>query len=368
MARGAGLRLALQAVGRDDRTPRKTYLVNLVRIAGLILKPSPEPFGRDFFTDGIRVQIEATPVVDGGRWHIATAQVKLRHVPKRTGDGYVVIPDAARRRGTSAIEVVSNLLSLHHGCSRRLSSPSPYLAFEPETKDERKWLEESLGVLGGLAGQTQQSSGQSIPLTDDTFRALEDRWDGVALLADGRATDRLVSRFVYFLRLIERAFRLPAPLVVAPLLGFLDSRFGYTREELTHWMGQLRGSATHADRRNDLLVDAQVVPYLHRAEQAAWDVLMNKAVWRDPSPDRRAAWEPTSGLASPAGELVAMVGSTLSLQMSLFDRWREFPLELERHVTIPESWWPHPVETPAAEPATFLAVRKEDWPTGKFRL
>lgn len=121
-----------------------------------------------------------------------------------------------------------------------------------------------------------------------------------------------------------------------------------------------RAEAAHADQRKTFVMDADVRPYVHRVEQAAWDVLLNKEEWRSASISRRDVWNPTSATTSP-DTLTAVVGSTLPLLGQLLDRWGEFPLDLGTSLQSPESWWPGTQESMSTRQFPFLVVEAEDW-------
>ena len=60
-------------------------------------------------------------------------------------------------------------------------------------------------------------------------------------------------------------------------------------------------SATHADVRRRFVLESDVRPVTSRMEQAAFDVLLNKRAWREPSLERRGAWVPVAGTRNPSG-------------------------------------------------------------------
>jgi hypothetical protein len=339
--------------------------VFFLRILGLDLKPSP-PSGAQVVVDlggDVSVEITGGHERDGGRWHRAVGRVKLKHRPKRTGDGHVVVPDDAREAARTGLEIAANVVALSFACRRSLSSPNPYAAFEAESDDERQWLAESAGLHDGLDGVAINSVHNTLEIDPAVLNSLTDRWDGVALLSEAMAANRGTGRFIDFMRLFERAFRRPVGQLSKPLADFLDPRFGYDEDEIDHWTTTLRGEAAHADRRATFLMDADVRPYLHRVEQAAWDVLLNKAEWRSASATRRKVWTPTAGTTTPRGGLTAVVGSTLPIMGQLLDRWEEFPLDLENRLRTPETWWPPTADTIRTAESTFHVVEPAEWPT-----
>jgi hypothetical protein len=309
----------------------------------------------------VSVEIAAGPEREEGRWYRAVGRVKLKHPPERAGDGGVVVPDDAREAARRGLEIAANVFALNVGGRRSLSSPNPYAAFEAESDHERAWLAGSAGIDGGLDGVAISSVHNTLDMAPAVVSSLTDRWDGVALLAEAMAAERGTGQFIDFMRMFELAFRLSPSHVAKPLTDFLDARFGYDEEEVTHWTDTLRGEAAHADRRATFLMEADVRPYLHRVEQAAWDVLLNKAEWRTRSITRRQVWNPTAGTTAPKDGLTAVVGSTLPLLSQLLDRWEEFPLDLETRVRAPETWWPPPADRMGTAQHSFLAVEPHEW-------
>jgi hypothetical protein len=335
----------------------------LLRIIGLNLSPAPDGLNmRLDLRDGLRVDITGGPKRDGGRWHLAVARIDLPHRPKRTGEGYVVVPEPERRIARAALETAANVASLSLGCRRELSSPNPYIALEAQSDDERAWLAESSGLDGGLEGVNNQSIKHNLDIeSEEQLSSLNDRWDGVALLSEAITATRATGRFLDFMRLFERAFRTSAPRLAEPLVTFLDDRFQYSADEIGHWTTTMRASAAHADRRAEFLTDPDVRPYLARVEQAAWDVLMNKLTWRDPDTSRRSPWKPPGGSTSPAGDLVIAQHSTGTFVAQLTDRWEEFPLDLGTRVRAPATWWPVPLDTMTTRERSIKVVPPDEW-------
>ena len=300
-----------------------------------------------------------------GRWHLLVAEVPLKYRPKRTADGQVVVPDRERIAARRPLENIANLLSLGYGSGRTLSSPNPYVAFKPETGEEADWLSESTGVHGGLEVSLTQVVKHQMPLKAEVVEELSDRFDGVALLSEALSAERSTSRFLDLIRLFERAFKVGPSKLADPLTTFLAPRFGYSSEEVDHWLTTLRGSVAHADQRNVFLLQADVRPYVPRVEQAAWDVLMNKKRWRSPDSARRPLWSPDGGSVDPAGQMVVEVDASVPMQSQISDRWDEFPLDLGGRISVPDDWWPRPpatMKSPAIQVEVVEAERWSQWP------
>jgi hypothetical protein len=153
----------------------------LARAVGLHLTPgTADPPELQLRLGEVQVVIKRGPEGREGPSCLAVARVPLKRRPKRTGNGYVVVPDLERKVARLHLEIASNLVSLGTGSRRALSSPNPYLAFEAQSDDERTWLAESAGLQGGLRGTVNQSMKQLLPLEHRTIQMLSDRQDGIA--------------------------------------------------------------------------------------------------------------------------------------------------------------------------------------------
>src|SRR6185437_13397987 len=105
------------------------------------------------------------------------------------------------------------------------------------------------------------------------------------------------------------------------------ARLGYSRGEVQKW-SELRGAATHADRRDVVLTEADLRRPVLRMEQAAYDVVLNKATWRDGSPRRRNRWRPTTGTMNAAGDVWIEQGSGHgeAIEATLLDAFGVYPM------------------------------------------
>jgi hypothetical protein len=184
---------------------------------------------------------------------------------------------------------------------------------------------------------------------------------GVALMVEALGHDHAMGRFHEFVRLFERAFSSPARKVARPLAEFLNPRFGYDDAELSHWFEDLRDPATHADVRNVFLLEADVRPVIDRMEQAAFDVLLNKAAWRDPSTDRREVWAPTAGTFNADGGQFIVQGTTPVTSGTILDEYGVFPMDFSGVIKErPSNWWPQEdARTSHSETFELRIIEKE---------
>jgi hypothetical protein len=315
--------------------------IALMRLALVTFTPKPNGW-RAWTTeiDGVDVTPISAYELDRGLKLLVSATVELRHRPKVTSSGHVVVPPKARAMAERAIEFSANLVAVAQGCRRSIASPWPPVVLVPRGEEALKWLDGKSGILRGrlkhLVGTRDR-----LDLDEAVLNQLGDRDDGVALLVEAFAHTHAMGRFHEFMRLFERAFALPAPTLAHPLSLFLNPRFGYDEMELTNWFEVMRGPATHADQRSEFLLEADVRSTIDRIEQAAIDVLLNKTTWRDPATDRRELWVPRTGTRSAAGDVFIVKGTRRRLSGRFLDEYDAFPMDLQGVIkSRPPHWWP----------------------------
>jgi hypothetical protein len=120
---------------------------------------------------------------------------------------------------------------------RTIGSPNPPVALVAENASEWSWLSESKGIadLGFMRVVFEQQF--DFDLSKLPSGALDDRSDGVNLLADVCSQSWPTGRFRELWRFFERAFSTPTGRLVVPLADFLgqeDERF--TRREVQEWV------------------------------------------------------------------------------------------------------------------------------------
>ncbi|MDP2777848.1 MAG: hypothetical protein Q8O48_09400, partial [Anaerolineales bacterium] len=83
-----------------------------------------------------------------------------------------------------------------------------------------------------------------------------------------------------------------------------------------------------------------VRPFIHRMEQAAYDILMNKAVWRSPSQERRNGWHQITATTSPTNDLLITRGEDATFSFQTLDGFGSYPLDLQGILEEPPTeWW-----------------------------
>jgi hypothetical protein len=225
-------------------------------------------------------------------------------------------------------------------CQREISSPAPCIAFFPETNDEKEWLESTSGIYA--EHEAIPDARFKLELDGDLIKSLSDRLNGVALLAEALANKNATGKYHEFVRLYELAFRLPMTQLDKKLSQFLSSaNLGYTRDEIKQWI-QFRHPATHADLRttHELVLEADIMRYIPRMEQAAYDLLLNKTTWQTGDTDRRNIWSPEVATTSSKYAMQLTQGKGAEFQLQVFDEFKSYPLDLQGILSsLPEGFW-----------------------------
>ncbi len=88
-------------------------------------------------------------------------------------------------------------------------------------------------------------------------------------------------------------------------------------------------------------MEPDVRPFLPRIEQAAYDVVFNKAVWHTPSKERRDALQHQTATTSASGtELRCVLGAVTAFGFQIVDPFGTWPMDLNGVLTSPPAdWW-----------------------------
>jgi hypothetical protein len=300
--------------------------MKLVRYATVYLQPSParELQIADLNVDTVEVHLSPAGKDAHQTRFLIEAAVVLSERPEVADDGTIIVPTEPRRKAEDAIETTANLLAVTDHCRRSISSPYPFVALFSTLEADLEWLETTKGFQGSLL--SIPGTKQTVPFDARSLQALQDRVDGVALLAEALAHNHPTGRFHEFIRLLERAFTLPPSQFEKKLTQFLQgASLGYERPEIKRWV-DLRNPATHADELTPghIVFESHVRPVIARMEQAAYDVLFNKKVWSDPSRERRNVWHPPVATCSERHHLRITHGEGATFIFQALDPFEAF--------------------------------------------
>lgn len=290
---------------------------------------------------GVTLRIQPRPNETPMRRCMTFAEVPLASRPDVRVDGKIVIADHIARQSENAIERFADLAAVATFSTRRITAAVPAAELSDVTAADRQWL----ANCSGLSQPTQHL--RLVPvafaITDAALAGLDDRRDGVELLAEALADTHETGRFREITRFFELAFRAQPTALVRALADFLNhyDKLQYTHDEVERWH-QLRNRATHADRGGRRYVLAgEIRPVLMRVELAAYDVLFNKLNWHQADSGRRDIWEPAGGVLPDERHAVIRAHAPVRFEAQpLFDGFDAYPYDptckIDQH---PEDWW-----------------------------
>lgn len=286
-----------------------------------------------------RVDVEITPVADlAGTRLIAKAKTPI-DTPVLDDGELVVIPDGPRRQCEAAIMRAADVLAISTRCARSVVTGTPPLALVPEGAADLALLAKARAIRAD-APHALSTFITAVGLAD-LGPALHGRWDGAALLAEAYSHTQLSGRYREFVRLFEAAFGGAFTEMAKKLAQTLMPGMGYTRAEVREWQA-LRHAFSHADgkKTDEIALESDARRVIQRMEQAALDILMNKAEWGQWSTARRNIWRPEAITVDATGKGVVLQGSAPTLEWLLLDEFGVFPRVVElQHTKLPSEWW-----------------------------
>jgi hypothetical protein len=317
--------------------------MRLARLAIVRLDPRPDraPTKKIFtygdVTLGIRPPNNAPANL--GTVLVATATIPLGRLAPRKGA--IDIPAEPRELCEDAIGYAADLLAVTARRRRAITSATPSVALIPENDEDRHLFSMVRGI------RTPESRSQStfdLPLLLDSSltEALEDRRTGVMLMAEAYSHTTMSGRYRDFVRFFEDAFHVKfyIPRMVKALTATLMPDMRYSTDEIQRW-AKLRHPFTHADGTptRDLATEVDARGVAFRMEQAAMDILMNKAQWNNASTHRRSTWQPTAISTSSDGDQVIKAGSEASVGMLILDEFGVYPRAVHVEHSLPDDWF-----------------------------
>lgn len=316
--------------------------LRLIRVAAVTLRATVPVTSWGWHLDDVFIQSYEHPKLtnDPGSLFLLSAHVDLASALPTEGTE-IIVPDHLRRQLEEALESMANLLAITHQCGRSIDSPLPYIAVDPVDEEARQWISTASAIRTGEPG-TPDRMKHGLDL-DAVAPLLCDRLDGAALLAEALCQDHPTGKLHEFMRLFERAFARSARTVCGKLLAdyLRPLNWGYDEAEVHHWL-HLRDTATHADRRDEYADEADTRAVINRVEQAGFDVLFNKDVWREASVCRRSALNPIYGsLAATGWKMFKTPEATVDVLFAFFDGFGSYPLDmrLDMYRCVPKTWF-----------------------------
>lgn len=236
--------------------------------------------------------------------------------------------DQARRLAEEALRLMAASLAVQSQSACHLFSPTPYVALQGESEDDRKLLDQCIRIQMPTLKPFHPLANLGLEWPMDLTQ-LSDRRQGLLLLGAAMNAGHGIANLHELFRLFEHAFAKAGAGLVGPLTAFLRSHdwdLGYSEAEVSAWVNELRHPATHADlgKQTHVAADRQVQPYIPRIEQAAIDVFLNKRIWHSPDPGREEKASLRCAVTS-TGSLIQSSGAHTRL-LSGWDLHETFPL------------------------------------------
>jgi hypothetical protein len=317
----------------------------LLRLPGINVREVSGEFGMTVTFEDRAVEAKLDPESNSTDRLVLRASTEISRDCLTDRDGKGITPLSEIRFLERAVAELIDILTVVTGTAVKVSSFRPEYGFYEFKGGELAFLES----LGDLSLQTDWPEMRSIGAPSGLGLAilaavdLNDRPDGVRLLAEAISSDHPTGRFRELCRLFERAFALGPHALVVPLTEFLAAYplLGYDEQEVSGWLDNLRHLATHADRREQFAVASDVAPSLPRILFAAQDVLLNKSNWRNGETERRDVWSPP--LAPTRGGVAVVQGEKVPIRWEVLDRFGVYPLWLggdKTTIPYPSDWVP----------------------------
>jgi hypothetical protein len=272
---------------------------------------------------------------------LVSATVQLQEQPD-VENGVVSVPREPRRQAERALETATRILTIATGSDSVLSSPNLAVAFRADDESERNWLAGQTEIAGFTRLIAEPDFVPGVDLS--VVAGLGDRLDGVALLSEAVASQRMLGRFRDVIRVFERAFTKSSDRLVPPLAELLSQRpvLAYSKTEVKRWITQ-RHRATHADRlEHEPALEADVRRFIARILLAAYEVVLNKRRWGSPSTERRDLWTPRAGPLDPHGRSTFVAQhSAGQMRGRVVDRFEAYPIRFGTPgLRLPQQYWP----------------------------
>ncbi len=238
----------------------------------------------------------------------------------------------ARTRAEKAITAIADVLAVATCGGRKIESCEPHLCVNWDYGNVPDFGTD-WEISEGLTTVTPQGN-RYIDFTT-LVGGVMDRLSGVALMSLALSHSNALGKYISLCRLFEDAFAFPArhlgkkitQLIVA---NAVDLR--YTRNEVEQWLS-FRDGAAHADlaKATEYVVESDVLKFVPRMQQAAFDVLLNKEIWHNKSSSRRDLCRPSLAFINDEPfELIGTVGRPIDHTRQKVDPFCEWPISSYR--------------------------------------
>jgi hypothetical protein len=287
--------------------------------------------------DGVQVHtLREEANLPGTLLMVADVSIQLGELPAHGPT--LEIPPSILSRAHTAIQTFSDVFSAANSLAFTPTSPSPCAALIPESEQDKDFLAHYKNVKANLVGPVRMPF--RFPATQGYFDAIADRRAGAFAIACFHAQSHPHGKFLELIRMFEGAFASAGSGLYKPVLRFISQMaYGFTKEEVVPWFGDLRNGLIHSDRK--LGAPTRLINlHLPRMELAAYDVLMNKANWHDCTTGRRDLWKPACFPGAGFGNIVGVQGKEWKIEINVLDEFGVFPQSLNAQFSsTPEGWF-----------------------------
>ena len=271
------------------------------------------------------VMLESIRWGAGGEWIFVCSTCADGAVESREGVVHVD-PDVVARIDDAVHRAVA-LLTLAQRASFSASGVAPVVGLLGTNDELRPLVGHALNDLRPAI--TVPHVHDPIDLSIETISALNDRPDGLMLLAEALSDQNMLGRYVQLLRLLEHAFGSQLGKFNRELIDFLGdsaTRHRFTPKEISQWV-ESRPRVMHSDRAA-IWYARDVERTVHRLQEAATDVLFNKARWQQRDAQRRACRVPRRGTCDSNAGMFLTAGLDFKSDVRILEPFGSFPLFL----------------------------------------
>lgn len=240
------------------------------------------------------------------------------------------------------LEDTINLISLSKISGKKIFSCQPSIFLESECDVDSKKLKKVSKLELTNPVNVAQISVTHLLNFETCLNSLGDRLDGVKIFSEALSANSTSGKFREYIRLFERAFNKENRALIKPLSLFLGSakKLEYNEDEIRNWIS-IRHRLNHSNNKEGFLIDREIIHYIPRVEQAAYDILFNKKLWANKSLDRKDLFQFKKRIDKD-NRAVVKTKSNEDIGLILYDETRTFPVSFMARFEpnkIPKEWW-----------------------------
>lgn len=261
------------------------------------------------------------------------AEITLQSLPTLDNDKNIEIPTQPRRELEIAIENLANMLAITEMSKRTISSTHPCIGFRTQTEDELSWLNQTNGITYNLKMIPSFKFTVEDAMKNSNF--LQDRLEGVALMAESMANTHVSGKLHELMRVFENAFATSSDDLVDKMSSFLnDSPFQLSKEDIDYMIKYLRDRSTHADTNRPIMMESDIRSHIYKMEEIAYDILFNKTNWHTPDINRRDILKPKAGVKGDDTLFTYQYNANFVYMGQILDPFGSFPFTLAATIQV----------------------------------